>query len=314
MRFTQMSSAVSHPENPQANLYAGVLFALGAVSIWSAWMAITRLGVKTSLTALDITMLRFLVAGLLLLPVVVKKGLAFDRLGGFGLLVLISGAGAPYALVAASGLVYAPAAHAGTLIPGAMPLFVAVILALLLKERFSVQKKLGYGLIFSGLLSVVGYSALIAEDGYLLGHLLFVLAAFMWACYTYVLRRSGLEPLHATAILALGSLLMLAPFYLWYSGLAFTKAPIEELVAHALFQGVLSTMVALYFYAKAVSILGTARGASFAALVPGFAALFAIPILGEWPSLIDWLGIAAVTLGVYLAGGGGLPRWKKRQG
>ena len=37
------------------------------------------------------------------------------------------------------------------------------------------------------------------------------------------------------------------------------------------------------------------------------AALLAIPILQEWPSLTDWIGIAVISAGVYLASGGPLP-------
>jgi len=79
----------------------GAVFGLTAVSIWAGWSVITRLAVTTSLDAWDIAALRFGVAGLLLSPVVMRRGLAFDRLGWLGLAAIIAGAGAPHALVAA---------------------------------------------------------------------------------------------------------------------------------------------------------------------------------------------------------------------
>ena len=54
-------------------------------------------------------------AGLLLSPVLVQRGLARDRLGWLGLAVIIAGTGAPYALVAAVGLRFAPAYDGGAL-------------------------------------------------------------------------------------------------------------------------------------------------------------------------------------------------------
>jgi hypothetical protein len=39
---------------------------------------------------------------------------------------------------------------------------------------------------------------------------------------------------------------------------------------------------------------------AFGALVPAFSALFAFLLLGEWSSTSDWIGIAAVSMGVYL--------------
>ncbi len=82
----------------------GALFGLAAASIWASWSAITRLAVTTHLDAWDIAALRFGVAGFLLLPVVVQRGLARDRLGWLGLAVLIAGAGVPYVLLAAGGV------------------------------------------------------------------------------------------------------------------------------------------------------------------------------------------------------------------
>ena len=86
----------------------GAVFGLAAVSIWAGWSAMTRLAVITNLDAWDIPALRFGVAGLLLLPIVIRRGLALDRLGWPGLAGLIVGTGAPYALVVALGLRFAP--------------------------------------------------------------------------------------------------------------------------------------------------------------------------------------------------------------
>jgi drug/metabolite transporter (DMT)-like permease len=36
-------------------------------------------------------------------------------------------------------------------------------------------------------------------------------------------------------------------------------------------------------------------------------ALLGIPVLGEWPSAVDWTAIALISLGVYVVSGGPLP-------
>ena len=61
----------------------GALYGLAAVSIWAIWIVAARLGLKTSLTPWGITAIRFGVAGLIMLPYLLKKGLAVDRLGGW---------------------------------------------------------------------------------------------------------------------------------------------------------------------------------------------------------------------------------------
>jgi drug/metabolite transporter (DMT)-like permease len=72
----------------------GAAFGFAAVSIWASWSVVTRLVVTTSLDASDIVALRFGVAGVLLSPVIVQRGLARDQLGWLGLAVIIAGTGA----------------------------------------------------------------------------------------------------------------------------------------------------------------------------------------------------------------------------
>src|SRR5438874_9285912 len=107
-----------------SNYLKGAAFGVAAVSIWASWSVITRLAVTTGLDAWDIAALRFGVAGLILMPVVMRRGLAGDRLGWLGLATIIAALGAPYVLVAAAGLRFAPASDQGALNPGCMPLFV----------------------------------------------------------------------------------------------------------------------------------------------------------------------------------------------
>src|ERR1700736_6593128 len=144
-----------HSDSP--TYIRGALFGFAAVSIWAGWSVMTQLAVTTGLDAWDIPALRFGVAGLILLPVVIRRGLAFDRLGWSGLTGLIVGTGAPYALVVAIGLRFAPAYDAGALNPGCMPLFVAMIAATVLQEKPSGEQKIGLSLILFGALIIIGW-------------------------------------------------------------------------------------------------------------------------------------------------------------
>ncbi|NOH63083.1 DMT family transporter [Vibrio sp. RE88] len=285
----------------------GTLFALGAISIWAGWMAVTRLGVTTSLSAYEITLLRFSVAGTLLLPIILRKGTGLKQLGLTKLMILVCGAGAPYSLIASSSLIYAPAAQAGVLIPGVMPLFVALLALIFFRERFNHKRKVGYFLMMVGLLIIVGLNAIIGAHSYITGQILMLLASFMWASYTLVLKQSKLDPLHAAAIVSFWSLIAFVPFYLYSSEpSALLTAPLDDILLQALFQGVVATILSLYLFGKAIRLLGAPVGSSFGALVPVLAALFAIPLLGEVPTSADWVGIGLVSTGVYLASGANL--------
>ena len=102
--------------NPTAAEYArGALYGLAAVSIWAGWIVVARLGLRTNLSPWDIAALRFAVAGPLLLPYLLRKGLALERVGWPAAAALVLGGGAPMVLLANAGLLFAPAAQAGAL-------------------------------------------------------------------------------------------------------------------------------------------------------------------------------------------------------
>src|SRR5882757_4345645 len=157
----------------------GALYGLAAVSIWSGWIVVARLGLQSSLTPWDIAALRFGVAGLLLLPYVVSKGLALKRLGWIGLAAIVLGGGAPV-LLANAGLMFAPAAHAGALFPGVMPLAVALLAAVILHEPFTAEKKIGFVLILSGVFGIAWGASGAVESGQTIGHALFLGSAVAW--------------------------------------------------------------------------------------------------------------------------------------
>src|SRR4249920_3276707 len=177
----------------------GALYGLAAVSIWSGWIVIARLGLRTSLTPWDIAALRFGVAGILLSPYVLIKGLAVERLGGIGLAAIVFGGAAPV-LLANSGLKFASAAHAGALFPGVMPLMVALLAAAFLQETFTTSKKIGFTLILPGVLGIACSSDGVIGSSANVGDVLFLGSGLAWAFYTIAMRRARLGGLHAAAI------------------------------------------------------------------------------------------------------------------
>jgi drug/metabolite transporter (DMT)-like permease len=285
----------------------GALYGLAAVSIWSGWIVVARLGLRTSLTPWDIAALRFGVAGLILLPYVLNNGLAFDRLGWVGLAAIVLGGAAPVFL-ANWGLMFAPAAHAGALFPGVMPLMVALLAAGLLREQFTPAKKLGFAFILPGVLAIVWGSGSELGSWQNVGHGLFLSAALAWAFYTVAMRKARLDGLHAAALSAVGSMLLYLPIFALIPGTSLATASWGDLGLQAFVQGVLTAIISLLLYGRAVGILGASSGAAFAALCPAMTALLGIPILGEWPKPIDWMAISLISAGVYVVSGGPLPR------
>jgi hypothetical protein len=214
-------------ERTTAEYARGALFGLGAVLIWAGNVVVGGLGLRSSLTPWDITAIRFAVAGLVLLPYVMRRGFAIDRLGWIGLAALVLG-GAPTVLLANAGLLFAPASHAGALYPGVMPLMVALLAAPLLRERFTRQKRIGFLLISVGIVGIVWVSGATIGTLQNVGHFLFVAAAAAFACFTVAMRRARLDGLHAAAISAVGSMVIYLPPYAVGAGAGFVRCAGER--------------------------------------------------------------------------------------
>jgi drug/metabolite transporter (DMT)-like permease len=262
-----------------------------------------------ALDAWDVTALRFGVAGLLLLPLFLRHGLG--ELRAPRALLLACGAGAPYVLLTAGGLAFAPAGHMGVMTPSTMLLCTTLGSAWLLDDRLTRSRLTGVTAITVGLIAM-GWDGL-ANHGDLtwLGDAMFVLGGMFWSSYTIASRAWRVEPLHATAVVGVLSMALYIPPYAWLAGADLGAAPWREIVIQAVFQGVLSAIVALLFYTRAVAILGAARGAVFAALVPAFSLLVAIPLLAEKPTPLQLVGVAFVSAGMMLALGLHDPqRWR----
>jgi drug/metabolite transporter (DMT)-like permease len=297
---------------PRIEYARGALYGLAAVSIWAGNIVVAGLGLRSSLTPWDISAIRFVVAGLLLLPYLFRAGLAVDRLGWIGLCALVLG-GAPTVLFANLGLLFAPAAHAGALFPGVMPLMVAILAAIVLKEPFTTSKKLGFALIVGGAVGIVWGAGGTIGTRQNIGHALFLGSALSWACYTVAMRRARLDGLHAATISAVGSLLIYLPPYAFLAGAGVFAASPSAIALQAFVQGLLTAVISYLLYGVAVSILGASSGAAFAALCPAMTALMATPVLGEWPSVIDWTAIVVISAGVYVVSGGPWPARRTAQ-
>lgn len=285
----------------------GAFYGLAAVSIWASWIVAVRFGIKTSLSPIDITAIRFGVAGVILLLYLLRRGVALDRLGWIGLGAILLGGGAPMVLTSYGGLKFAPAAHAASLYTALIPLYVAILAAFVLGEAFTAAKRVGLVLIVAGVLGIVWGTGATIGSPQNIGHAMFVAAGFLWAGYIVSLRRARLDGLHAAAIAAVGSLIAFVPIYAVNFGGNLVSAPWPGLLVQAFVHGILVAVISFICIGRAVSLLGASNGSAFAALAPAITALLAIPILDEWPAVSDWIAMLLISVGVYIASGGPVP-------
>jgi drug/metabolite transporter (DMT)-like permease len=285
----------------------GAFCAVVTITIWAGWLVVMRVGMASHLAVVDLIALRFAVAGIVMVPVVMRRGWALDQLGWTGFAAIVIGGGAAYTLTVGAGLAFAPVAYASAFTQGVLPLTTAVMAVIVLKEKLTAWRKIGIVLIIAGAVMIAGLGLGDFGGRESIGQAIFLSATLLWAAYTVALRKARLDGLHATAIACVASLIVYIPIYLALFGPRVLAAPWRELVWQGLYQGVLTGVVSLVLFGRAVALLGASAAGAFIALGPVIATLLAIPVLDEWPSAEDWMGIAVISVGVYLASGGPLP-------
>ncbi len=284
---------------PGPNLLVGIASAVGVIFIWSGMIVFSRAGVITALTPYDLSALRFMVTGLLVLPFLRSWWPNHLPLHAMAIMVLC-GPGAIYSLLLYLGLSEASAAYAGVFVNGSLPLFTMVVAYLVARDVPGHFQALAIAVIVLGgiLLGIPGMAGGGADT--VLGIVFFLSASAVLSVYIFSLRYWHVTPRQALALINLPNALIYLP--LWYfllpTGLA--EAELSTIVFQALFQGLGPGFFALILFALAAIHLGPTATAGFSASVPATAALLAIPVLAEYPSLIEWCGIAAVTAGMAL--------------
>jgi len=302
-RFTVDSkmnqSAIPRLGRPaQDTLRAGYGFAAATVMIWSGFVLMSRLGGRSPLTAFDLTALRFGVASLVLLPAwLFWKRVPLFNGTMFGL-VLTGGLG--YSLTVYGGFKFAPAAHGAVLMSGLLPFFVP--LASLLIEKQPLPRRLRYALpmIALGMLGLAIDTFSHPGGSTWRGDLLMICASLIWAIYTILVRRSGLDPWQTTIGVALLSALIYLPAYALFLPRAISLTPWSMIVRQGVYQGIVVVIVAMLLYMQALSRLGPTRLGSVMATVPAIAGISASLMLGE--PLSGWLigGLALTSVGAWL--------------
>lgn len=278
------------------DLARGSLWAAFAVLIWSGSLVLLRLGVTTNLNAYDLTALRFGTAGLLLIPVIITQGFAYDRLGTLGLLLTVGGFGAGYIVLISQALTMAPTSAAGAINPGIMAVSSLVIAWLIFGERPTLARCVGGGFILTGAALLV-----FREHGSVnAGHIIFVVTGVMWAGYAATVRKAKLSALHATAIIAVGSAIFYVPVYLWLLPKQITSVPWADILLQTGFQGVLVSILTIFAFNRSTELLGLRVAATLPALIPVVTLVLATLVLGEQARATEILAALITGCGVAL--------------
>jgi len=285
---------------------AGLAWGLLAAAIWTVYSVLARLGIKSGLSPLDLTLLRFAPGALVMLPLVCRWG--WRDLAGIGWrrgLVLAAVSGPIFSLLMMTGFAYAPLAHGAVIAPACQLLAGIGLSAWLARAPITRETFVGAAFVLVGL-AFMASDALLHPGGsaVLLGDVLFAAAGSSFGLFGALSRRWRVDALRITGVAAVLSLAMFAPLYVVLANPhALLTASRGFVALQAVAHGLGAGLVAVLAYSRAAVLLGPGRASFFGALVPGAASLLAIPVLEEIPTALQVAGLLAVVLGLLLAFG-----------
>jgi drug/metabolite transporter (DMT)-like permease len=199
------------------------------------------------------------------------------------------------------GMHYTSATN-GAILNSLTPVFILVLGALFLREKFPLMAAAGCVVALAGTLAIVTQLELarilrLDLNG---GDLLVILSLVMLAGYTVALRWRP-EGLDGLSFLACFALVAEVPVGLLY---ALEDRPMvlnATSVAGLAYVAVFPALLAYHFWATGVARVGSARAGVFLYLTPVFGSLLAIAFLGERFGLHHAVGMILIFTGVTLA-------------
>jgi drug/metabolite transporter (DMT)-like permease len=269
---------------------------------WSGSWTAGKLGVA-AIPPIELSTIRFALAGILMLVVARATGASL----GLTKLPLVIVAGAfgvfGYNALVFVALTIAPASDGALIVPTINPVL-TVLFASFIGERLTTNKLIGLAIATVGAAVVIGAATGLTFTGQrLVGDLLMLGGAACWSVYAIlgaITTRHG-SPLGVTAIACLAGAAMLFPLGFLEHGYADVPSWPFGAWLDIAYLVVFSTTIGFVLFYWAVRRFGAGLASMVSYLVPIFALIQAVTILGERPSPLEIVGGAIILVGVRVA-------------
>jgi drug/metabolite transporter (DMT)-like permease len=202
----------------------------------------------------------------------------------------------------------------GALVNSASPIFVIVISWFGLGDRSTWRQGGGVAV------SLIGVGAILSRGDpvalltlrFGTGDLIITGAIFLWALYSTLLRHwpSELKPLNFIAATMIVGLMVLTPAYFVERGLVGGFEVTQAAVVGIGYLAVFAAIAGYVCWNFGVRAVGAGKASLFLHLVPAFAAVSAMLLLGERLRLFHLAGIALILSGIYIASAA-RPFWRR---
>lgn len=286
---------------PDAPLLTVAVYVIVALC-WSGSWTFGKLGVA-AIPPLEMSAVRFALGSVLLIlialatrtPLRIAKPWLAVLAAAFGIL--------GYNALVFVGLTLAPASDGALIVPTINPVLTAVF-ATFIGERLTANRIAGLGIATVGAVLVIAIASGLTFNGErLLGDLLMLGGAACWSVYALIgaITMRGGSPLGVTAIASAAGAAMLFPLGFLERGYADVPSWSAAAWLDVAYLALFGTTISFVLFYWAVQRFGAGLASMVSYLVPVFALVQAIAILGERPEPLEIVGGAIILVGVRVA-------------
>jgi drug/metabolite transporter (DMT)-like permease len=184
-----------------------------------------------------------------------------------------------------------------------IPLFTPIVGFLILKEQINISTIIGIIVSMIGVLAVV-FSGNNDFSGQLIGAIL-VFGAVLTALGYAVFVKYLIHRYNATTLVFYQNFIGLIYFIPCFFAvdfshlheMQFTFDAVSSLIQLSVF----ASVIAFIFYSRSVKVLGVTKAGVFCYMIPVLTALFAFFMVGELLTIVQWIGMAIVILGLFVS-------------
>lgn len=276
--------------------YKGYLL-LGITILFFSTLEVVTSTLKGIINPLQLTFLRFLIGGLVLLPIVIKRK---ERVQAKDLLFFL-GLGILNILIAMGSLQLAISigkASTAAILISSNPIFVVIFSSLLLKEKVTIDRIACIILGMAGITFII-YRGNVGGDT-AISLTLGIIASLAFGLYTVLgkLKSEGISSITMISISSIFGSMLYVPILL-IKGIPLLYIP-KGAFFPVLYAGVFLSGVAYITYMEALKILTASKGAMVFFLKPVIASILAVIFLDESLSLKTIAGMLLVLAGIVI--------------
>lgn len=272
--------------------------------IWGSSFTVTKI-VVNQLPPAWFAFLRFVVASLILLVIYFSKKKPPGQKPPISMLVWMGLSGVTFYYLFFNLSMRYTSAATGALLQGFIPVIIAVMAAIFLKEKISPRQRAGILISVLGV-AIVGFVAAPAEAAAarpLLGNALMMVCILSWCVYTILSKKTaGADPMLVTTWVTVTGTLFLIPAVLVEAAGHPLPLPSFQGWTGIFYLGAFASALCYFWYNNALQHLSAAQVGNFLNLDPVAGAGIAVIALHEKISPLQTGGCLLVVAGVWLSG------------